>query len=314
MKLHFKFIVWPFVLLLLCMTNLVHAASSLTSNQQLTVNQYLASDNGKFRFYMQSDGNLVLRDWATRKSLWSSSTHGKGGVRVKMQSDGNLVLRNSSGSAIWSTKTANSGGIRLVMQDDGNLVIVNSSNRSVWSTNTAQSGGGSSIPEPAPSPTPSGSVSASEGRTLLVDADGWKYVYCDGSRVKVSSSSSKKQRWVKRGTRNIYNESVGKYLYCPERDGGYAPTDCVCSSKVENYHEKTSVTGGTGPANISLNRDIYIAPNNNFNACLKVIRGDQVHSPCAIEPWRNQSCRANNGTSFSSVEHARPCYKFRLNN
>jgi len=161
---------------------------------------------------------------------------------------------------------------------------------------------------PTPPPTDSGS-----SNTLMVQDGSWKYVYCSGSAVKVSSSSSNKQRWVKRGARNIYNESVKKYLYCPELDGGYAPTECECSDRVENYHQKTSATTGSAPATISLNRDIYISPNNNMNACFKVIRGDRVHSPCAIEPWRNQTCRKDNGDSFSSSEHAAPCNKFRLN-
>jgi hypothetical protein len=143
------FIAWPIMLLLVCMANLLHAADSLTANQQFTQNQYLASDNGKFRFYMQGDGNLVLRDWATRNSLWSSGTHGKGGIRVKLQSDGNLVMRNNSGRAVWSSKTAKSGASRLAMQDDGNLVLYTSSGKAVWATDTAVdsssgSGGGSS--------------------------------------------------------------------------------------------------------------------------------------------------------------------------
>jgi hypothetical protein len=182
------------------------------------------------------------------------------------------------------------------------------------SSGGGSSGGGSSGGGSSGGGSSGGSADSGSSNTLLVHAGGWKYVYCSGSAVKVSGSASNKQRWVKRGTRTIYNESVGKYLYCPERDGGYAPTECTCSSRSENYHQKTSATGGTAPATISTNRDIYIAPNNNMNACFKVIRGDRVHAPCAIEPWRNQTCRKDNGDSFSSSEHAAPCNKFRLNN
>lgn len=132
---------WPLALLMLCLANLALAASTLTVNQQLTSDQYLASDNGKFRLYMQGDGNLVLRDWATRDSMWSAGTHGKGGIRIKLQSDGNLVMRNSSGSAVWSSKTSRSGAVRLVMQDDGNLVLYTSSGRPVWATDTVVDSG-----------------------------------------------------------------------------------------------------------------------------------------------------------------------------
>jgi hypothetical protein len=160
----------------------------------------------------------------------------------------------------------------------------------------------------------SAQVSSTERNTLLVNSGGWKYVYCSGSSVRVSGSASNKQVWEKRGTRNIYNTTVNRYLYCPERDGGFASTDCVCSSGVENYHEKLSAVGGTGPANITVNTPIYIAPNNNFNACLKVINTDRVQAPCAIEPWRNQTCRTNTGTPFTPAQHAAPCFQFRLNN
>lgn len=138
---------WPIVWLMLCMTNIAMAASSLSVNQQLTSNQHLESDNGSFRLYMQGDGNLVLRDWSTQSSLWSSGTHGQGGIRAKFQSDGNLVIRNSKGSAVWASGSAKSGGTRLVMQNDGNLVIYTSSGNPVWASGTmvdSGSSGGSS--------------------------------------------------------------------------------------------------------------------------------------------------------------------------
>lgn len=138
MKNRLRLPLWLCAFIMLFASQLLQAASTLTVNQQLTLNQYLESDNGLYRFYMQSDGNLVLRDWSTRNSLWSSGTNGNGGVRVKLQSDGNLVMRNSSGSAIWSTKTSRSGAVRLVMQDDGNLVMRNNRGVSVWSTGTVQ--------------------------------------------------------------------------------------------------------------------------------------------------------------------------------
>lgn len=140
---------WLPALLMLCLANMALAASTLSVNQQLTSNQYLASDNGKYRLYLQADGNLVLRDWTTRKSMWSSRTHGQGGVRIKLQPDGNLVMsRSCSGCAVWSTGTSRSEAIRLVVQNDGNLVLYTASNRPVWATDTVVepddgSGGGS---------------------------------------------------------------------------------------------------------------------------------------------------------------------------
>lgn len=157
----------------------------------------------------------------------------------------------------------------------------------------------------------------SERNTLLAwHNDQWKYVYCTGSQVKVSASSSQRQHWSKNGTvRKIYNETVQKWLYCPELAEGYAPAECECrSSESEEYHEKLSATTGAAPASITLNNEIYIAPNNNMNACLKVIRGDQVHAPCAVQPWRNQRCRDQRGDNFSITENGLDCGLFKLNN
>ena len=62
-------------------------------------------------FYLQGDGNLVLRGVSTNTVIWSAATNGRGGVRLNMQSDGNLVLRNASNSAVWSSQTNGKGRI-----------------------------------------------------------------------------------------------------------------------------------------------------------------------------------------------------------
>ena len=138
MKTHFRLPVWLGTLFVLAFSQCLFAASTLTVNQELRSNQYLESDNNAYRFYLQGDGNLVLRDQSTGRSLWSSGTNGKGGIRLKLQTDGNLVLRTRSGSAVWSSKTSRSGGSRLAMQGDGNLVLYTNSGRAVWATETVQ--------------------------------------------------------------------------------------------------------------------------------------------------------------------------------
>lgn len=105
--------------------------NSLGPNEQIVNNEYLESNNAKYRLYLQTDGNVVLRNWETRAALWSTKTHGQGGVRLRFQGDGNLVLRSSSGSALWSSSTAGQGGTRLVLNDDGSLVIY-AGTRAVW--------------------------------------------------------------------------------------------------------------------------------------------------------------------------------------
>ena len=172
--------------------------------------------------------------------------------------------------------------------------------------------------------------------TLVVKSGGsWYFVYCSGQDVKISRDPSKKQTWVKRGDRNIAR-SNGTKLYCPERGGGYAPTTCKCDSKTENYHEKRKADRSkfepdqTAPARISTDEEIYIAPNNNMNACLKVLKKKsdgslRIHSPCALEPWKTkQKCKkeADYNLLLNSYEdpmgsdknvHNLDCNEFRLN-
>ncbi|MGE5453125.1 MAG: hypothetical protein ACM3VZ_14935 [Acidobacteriota bacterium] len=111
-------------------------SDDLLSGQRLNVGESLVSLNDQYRFSLQSDGNLVLRN-ASGQALWSSGTAGRSGARLELQSsDGNLVLYSTSGAAIWATATGGLGATRLVMQNDGNLVLYTSSGKAVWATKT----------------------------------------------------------------------------------------------------------------------------------------------------------------------------------
>ena len=116
--------------------------NQLLVNEQLNSNGYLESANGNFRFYLQGDGNLVLRDWRTRKALWASATSGRNGTRLVLQSDGNLVLYTSSNSAVWASGTVGSGADRLTLTDNGMLALYRGSTV-VWSQNASDNSGGS---------------------------------------------------------------------------------------------------------------------------------------------------------------------------
>jgi hypothetical protein len=109
------------------------ASGGLSVGQQLNANQSLSSPSGQYKLYLQSDGNVVLRN-AAGAALWSSGTNGKGGTRLVLQSDGNLVLYTASGSAVWATGTNGKGGTRLLVQDDGKLVLRTASGSVVWSS------------------------------------------------------------------------------------------------------------------------------------------------------------------------------------
>jgi cytochrome c peroxidase len=113
-----------------------NGSNRLLRDEFVAANQFLQSSDGRYRFYLQNDGNLVLRLVSSGASLWSSATHGQGGVRLNMQSDGNLVLRTASGSSVWSTATHSTGADRATMQNDGNFVIY-AGNVAKWATNDA---------------------------------------------------------------------------------------------------------------------------------------------------------------------------------
>jgi hypothetical protein len=111
------------------------ATNSLQANQQLGLDQYRTSTSGKFRVYLQGDGNLVLKNLSTAALIWSSNTPNKGGQRLVMQGDGNLVLYSTSGAPLWATGTT--GGSYLMVQGDGNLVLFSASGTALWASNTS---------------------------------------------------------------------------------------------------------------------------------------------------------------------------------
>lgn len=121
-----------------------NSTNSLSQGERMLNDDYLESDNGDYRFYLQGDGNLVLRNWNTREALWSSGTNGQGGTRLQLQSDSNLVLYTDGGSALWASNTVGSGAEYLILQNDGNLVLKTGSHSAVWSTDTGDSAGGGS--------------------------------------------------------------------------------------------------------------------------------------------------------------------------
>lgn len=106
-------------------------------------NDFIMSKDGRFRFVMQSDCNLV--QYQSTRALWASGTNGAGkNCLAIMQTDGNLVIyrdtfRDSNnvlfGFAAWATGTNGHPGAFVVAQGDGNTVVyVNK--QALWATNT----------------------------------------------------------------------------------------------------------------------------------------------------------------------------------
>jgi len=103
-------------------------------------NQSMLSCDGRFRLYMQGDGNLVLsqKDSAGNfsKALWTSQTNGVTMELVVMQGDGNLVLYAPDFNPPWATHTNGNDGVHLKLYNDGNMKIYSNAAGTVWTSNT----------------------------------------------------------------------------------------------------------------------------------------------------------------------------------
>jgi hypothetical protein len=110
------------------------------TNQTIHEGEFLESNDGRFRFICQFDGNVVLYG-PGNSVLWKSSTDGIGKppYRIVAQDDRNIVQYDRENRAIWRTGTSEAGhlGCFLVLQNDGNLVLYQSEPIvAVWHTHT----------------------------------------------------------------------------------------------------------------------------------------------------------------------------------
>ena len=101
---------------------MTNKGTTLYSGGYLAKNDYLTSQNQKFRLILQDDGNLVIYRLAGYQPTWASNTAGQAVNVAVMQGDGNFVIYGYPG-AIWASNTDGKGNCFLTMQDDGNLVI-----------------------------------------------------------------------------------------------------------------------------------------------------------------------------------------------
>ncbi len=115
----------------------------LTADQMIVVGQEnaLYSQDGRFMFFLDTAGHLVLYPTPLEVgsvALWHSNNAViSNAVAAWMQSDGNLVIRDENMNPVWTSNTRNHPGAYLAIQNDGNLVIYDADHRTVlWSSNT----------------------------------------------------------------------------------------------------------------------------------------------------------------------------------
>jgi Glycosyl hydrolase family 99 len=101
----------------------------LNSNSYMEPGAYVYSPNRQYKSGLSETGNFVLTD-KLGNILWSTETGG--GVRLFLQSDGNLVLKDTSKQTVWKSQTHANEGAVLVVDDAGMISIVSNAGTKVW--------------------------------------------------------------------------------------------------------------------------------------------------------------------------------------
>lgn len=280
-------------------------SASMAVGETLYLGEYMVSGNGAYRFYLQSDGNLVLRDWQTRESFWSSGTHGQGGTRLNLQSDSNLVLYTDTGDAVWASNTVGSGANTLLLNNEGSLGLYQG-NSSVWSVGLSGSGGGSG------------------GGTGTITHIGTTETYdSDGENVRISRPSGSAVGdllvLVLHRTDDYLPLNVSGWnraAQCYKRDNGYdcvAYEDCVSwlnGNICESFGDYGR--GGRDLAQAIFYKRVSSSEPSSYTfdmnpdstghpgwAILTALRGADTSNP--IRDWANEGCDNNPDSLFPSV-------------
>jgi hypothetical protein len=101
----------------------------LRTNEILHVNEYLASDSGRYHACLLEHGDFAVYDTLADDWLWNAGANGgEGNYFACMQGDGNFVIYRGTdwsnyGPDLWSTGTRGEGQYYIYMQDDGNLAL-----------------------------------------------------------------------------------------------------------------------------------------------------------------------------------------------
>lgn len=118
-------------------------SSSVCVKERSIELEELHSENGLFRFVLQSDRTLVL--YMGDDDLWAiylapRACEANTTVRLILQRDGNLVAVDSSFRLVWESNTANKapGPYTLTMENNGNCALCAAGGVHLWATRTAR--------------------------------------------------------------------------------------------------------------------------------------------------------------------------------
>jgi hypothetical protein len=88
--------------------------------------EFTTSPNGQYQIGLNDNGMLVMLE-GTRE-VWRLQDKDKNDIvgifRAFMQSDGNLVLRDTSLRALWNSETSNNAGSTLEIDNGGQVSVV----------------------------------------------------------------------------------------------------------------------------------------------------------------------------------------------
>mmetsp|Transcript_24680 Transcript_24680/g.50993 ORF Transcript_24680/g.50993 Transcript_24680/m.50993 type:complete len:757 (+) Transcript_24680:119-2389(+) len=105
----------------------------LEKDSSLGRGQFISSPNGSYKMgLVDSTGELVIM-YSNSIITWSNGV--VGGERVYMQSDGNLVVRNIGSKAVWNTESGGNEDAQLQLEIDKNGVAsIASGSFKIWTT------------------------------------------------------------------------------------------------------------------------------------------------------------------------------------
>ena len=101
----------------------------------LELGQRVFSPNREYKVGLRGDGELILEKASSGDILWTAGIIEKYGTgrafRCYLQTDGNVIVRDHNLRALWNSQTSNNPGSYVVVNDAGQLLIVREGG-SIW--------------------------------------------------------------------------------------------------------------------------------------------------------------------------------------